>query len=114
LANAIDAIDQHHQEHSLEEITSPTRIILICTEVLANCNQVVIMISDNGIGMTQEIARRLYDPFFTTKPVGSGTGLGMSISYQIVVEKHRGELQCISAPNYGTTFLITIPIQQNC
>lgn len=113
LANAIDAIDQHNQEHSLEEITNYPRFILICTEVLANCNQVVIMISDNGIGMTQETARRLYDPFFTTKPVGSGTGLGMSISYQIVVEKHRGELQCISAPNHGTTFLITIPIQQN-
>ncbi len=62
--------------------------------------------------MTPEVCHRLFDPFFTTKPVGSGTGLGMSISYQIVVEKHKGQLQCISAPRRGTAFLIQIPIQQ--
>jgi two-component system NtrC family sensor kinase len=112
LANAIDAINQHNQERSLEEIKNQPRTILISTEVLANWNQVVILISDNGVGMNQEIKKRLYDPFFTTKPVGSGTGLGLSISHQIIVEKHRGELQCISAPNYGTTFLVTIPVQQ--
>jgi len=54
----------------------------------------------------------LLDPFFTTKPVGKGTGLGMSISYQIVVEKHSGSLQCISAPGEGTEFIIEIPIHQ--
>jgi signal transduction histidine kinase len=62
--------------------------------------------------MTQEVRKRIFDPFFTTKPVGSGTGLGMSISYQIVVEKHGGQLQCISAPGQGTAFLISVPIQQ--
>lgn len=114
VANAIDAIEQHNQENFTNETSTISRTIWICTEVLYNSNQVIILIGDNGAGMTQEIANRLYDPFFTTKPVGSGTGLGMSISYQIIVEKHRGELQCISAPNYGTTFLITIPIQQPC
>jgi signal transduction histidine kinase len=62
--------------------------------------------------MTQEVQRRLFDPFFTTKPVGQGTGLGMSISYKIVVERHSGQLECISAPGQGTEFLISIPIQQ--
>jgi signal transduction histidine kinase len=62
--------------------------------------------------MTQEVQRKIFDPFFTTKPIGSGTGLGMSISYQIVVEKHRGQLRCISTPGQGTEFLISIPIQQ--
>lgn len=112
LANAIDAINQHNQEPFLEDIKNQHQTILISTEFLANCNQVVILISDSGVGMSQEIQKRLYDPFFTTKPVGSGTGLGLSISHQIIVEKHRGELQCISAPNYGTTFLVTIPVRQ--
>jgi signal transduction histidine kinase len=62
--------------------------------------------------MTQEVQQRIFDPFFTTKPVGSGTGLGMSISYQIVVEKHGGQLECISAPGQGAVFLITLPISQ--
>jgi signal transduction histidine kinase len=55
---------------------------------------------------------RLFDPFFTTKPVGKGTGLGMSISYQIVVEKHKGSLTCMSAPGQGAEFVIAIPVRQ--
>jgi signal transduction histidine kinase len=74
-------------------------------------NQVRIQIADNGPGMTEEVSSRLFDPFFTTKPVGSGTGLGMSISYQIV-DKHNGQLKCISAPGQGAEFLIEIPIEQ--
>lgn len=110
LANAIEAIDEYTKEYSVEEMRNPRGTILICTEVLKN-NQVIILISDNGIGMTQEVSRRLFDPFFTTKPVGSGTGLGLSISYQIVVEKHGGQLQSISAPSQGAAFLIQIPKQ---
>jgi signal transduction histidine kinase len=114
LTNAIEAIEEYNTERSLEDIKNYPSAIWICTEVLADRNQVVIVISDNGPGMTQEVAHRLFEPFFTTKPVGSGTGLGMSISYQIVVKKHRGQVQCISAPGYGTAFLIYIPIQQFC
>jgi signal transduction histidine kinase len=112
LTNAIDAIDEYNKERSLEDIKNHPGLIWICTEVLANCNQVIILIGDNGTGMTQEVQQRIFDPFFTTKPVGSGTGLGMSISYQIVVEKHGGELECISAPGQGAVFLITLPISQ--
>ncbi len=121
LTNAIDAIEENNKKR-----TSPGGAALtpydnknyigtlwICTEVLANCNQVIILIGDNGPGMTQEVQRRIFDPFFTTKPVGSGTGLGMSISYQIAVEKHRGQLECISAPGQGTAFLISVPISQS-
>jgi signal transduction histidine kinase len=68
---------------------------------------------DNGVGMTEEVQKKLFNPFFTTKPVGKGTGLGLSISYQIVVEKHSGELQCFSIPGQGTEFIIDIPIQHN-
>ena len=86
-------------------------LICIRTEVLDG-GQVLVKIADNGIGMNDEVQKRLFDPFFTTKPVGTGTGLGMSISYQ-VIERHGGQLRCVSAPGQGTEFYIQIPIQQN-
>ncbi|MEW6494208.1 MAG: ATP-binding protein [Cyanobacteriota bacterium] len=113
LSNAIEAIDEYNKERSLEDIKNRPSTIWICTEVLAECNQVVILIGDNGPGMTSDVCNRLFEPFFTTKPVGSGTGLGMSISYQIVVEKHQGQVQCISAPGHGAAFLIYVPIHQS-
>ncbi|MEW5860860.1 MAG: PAS domain S-box protein, partial [Cyanobacteriota bacterium] len=117
LTNAIDALEAVHCSqfavHSKESSTMhheefPTIWIRTST---VQPNQVRIQIADNGPGMTEEVSSRLFDPFFTTKPVGSGTGLGMSISYQIV-DKHNGQLKCISAPGQGAEFLIEIPIQQ--
>ncbi|WP_442949605.1 sensor histidine kinase [Nostoc sp.] len=70
----------------------------------------ITRIADNGCGMTEEIMQKIFDPFFTTKPVGSGTGLGMSISYQII-NKYGGQLKCISAQFQGTEFIIQIPIR---
>ncbi|HEY9708222.1 MAG TPA: ATP-binding protein, partial [Oculatellaceae cyanobacterium] len=84
--------------------------IQICAEVKDD-NWVAIHIADNGAGMTEEIQKKLFNPFFTTKPMGKGTGLGLSISYQIVVEKHCGNLQCFSVPGEGTQFIIEIPIR---
>jgi len=78
-----------------------------------NPQRVVIQIADNGPGMTEFVRSRLFDPFFTTKPVGQGIGLGLSISYQIVVEHHHGILTCTSAPGKGTEFWIEIPIVQS-
>ncbi|HEY9740787.1 MAG TPA: ATP-binding protein [Coleofasciculaceae cyanobacterium] len=111
LTNAIDAIEEYNKKRSIEDLKNNPSTILIHTDVLDNKN-VMIQIIDNGPGMTEEVRRRLFEAFFTTKPIGLGTGLGMSISYQIVVEKHKGRLQCISAPSQGTEFLIYIPIQQ--
>ncbi|MEH1968827.1 sensor histidine kinase [Nostoc sp.] len=108
LANAIDALEEGMGN---EEISPPTGQITIRTEVLDN-QWVVIRIADNGPGMKEEVIRRIYDPFFTTKDVGKGTGLGMAISYQIVVDKHGGMLKCRSQPGEGTEFWIQIPI--NC
>ncbi|MEH2055226.1 MAG: PAS domain-containing protein [Nostoc sp.] len=75
-------------------------------------DRVIISIADNGSGMTEEVRKRLFDPFFTTKPVGKGTGMGLSISYQIVVKKHGGQIQCISAPAEGAEFIIVIPLEK--
>ncbi|MBD2127989.1 GAF domain-containing protein [Microcoleus sp. ZQ-A2] len=122
LTNAIDAIESRNACEAIEGVNkqcssnlfkSHPGLIWICTEVLSERNEVIILISDNGPGMAQEVQRRIFDPFFTTKPVGSGTGLGLSISYQIVVEKHGGRLECISAPGQGTVFLISLPIHQS-
>jgi signal transduction histidine kinase len=62
--------------------------------------------------MPESVRKRLFDPFFTTKAVGKGTGLGLSISHSIIVQKHGGNLSCISAPGQGTEFIIEIPIHQ--
>jgi signal transduction histidine kinase len=61
--------------------------------------------------MTEEVKKRIFDPFYTTKPVGKGTGLGLAISYQIIVEKHGGIMECISEPGKGTEFWIEIPVK---
>lgn len=71
-----------------------------------------ITIADNGEGMTDEVKQRLYDNFFTTKPVGQGTGLGMPITRDIIENKHGGTLTFQSTLGEGTTFTITIPARQ--
>jgi signal transduction histidine kinase len=71
-------------------------------------DNVVIRIKDNGTGIPEEIKNRIWEPFFTTKPVGEGTGLGMSITYGII-EKHNGKIDLISEVGKGTEFAITLP-----
>ncbi len=110
LTNAIDAIDEQLKQN-LELIPE----IKIKTELKVdaqNESKVVIKISDNGTGIPAEIQDQIFNPFFTTKPVGSGTGLGLSVSYQIIVEKHKGMLTFQSELGKGTEFTITIPIQK--
>lgn len=130
LANSIDALEEKNQKKektqkksisslntddtnlsvktSVEISSIPT--IVICTEII-NSQQVCIRIIDNGIGMTEEVKKYIFDPFFTTKSVGKGTGMGLSVSYQIIVENHHGQLQCVSTQGEGTEFIITIPIR---
>lgn len=107
LSNAIDALEVRRSGENACQ-NSPT--ITIRTKLVTEEKQwATILISDNGTGIEEEVQRRLFDPFFTTKEIGKGTGLGMSISYQIVVEKHRGRLRCISTPGQGAMFAIEIP-----
>ncbi|MBW4538730.1 MAG: HAMP domain-containing histidine kinase [Myxacorys chilensis ATA2-1-KO14] len=111
LVNAIDALDERDQERSLDQQMQHPSTIKITTAVLPD-NQIAIRIVDNGLGIPERIQQRVFDPFFTTKPVGKGTGMGMSISYQIVAAKHKGQLYCHSTPGQGAEFVIQIPIQQ--
>jgi len=71
-----------------------------------------ISIADNGEGMTDEVKQRLYENFFTTKPIGQGTGLGMGITRDIIEKKHGGKLTFESTEGVGTTFTFTIPIRK--
>ncbi|UZP66053.1 PAS domain S-box protein [Desulfovibrio mangrovi] len=73
--------------------------------------QCAIDITDNGPGMDAETARRVFDPFFTTKQPGEGTGLGLSVSFQIVTINHGGTLSVDSTPGQGTTFHVRLPLR---
>ena len=75
-------------------------------------NQVVIDISDNGEGMTDEVKQKLYDNFFTTKPAGQGTGLGMAITRDIIEDKHKGRISFESEFGKGTSFKFEIPAEK--
>ncbi len=72
-------------------------------------DKVVIIVSDNGNGIPEKIREKIFQPFFTTKPAGQGTGLGLSLSYDIVINGHGGELKMETKEGEGTTFTILIP-----
>ncbi|MBD2501099.1 ATP-binding protein [Anabaena azotica] len=105
LSNAIDALEDstfHNETNRNPQITIRTKV--------TDDQQVIIGIADNGMGIPEDVKRRMFDPFFTTKPVGKGTGLGLSICYQIITEKHRGQINCISTLGQGSEFIINIPL----
>jgi signal transduction histidine kinase len=74
--------------------------------------KIEIRVKDNGIGIPQKILDKIFQPFFTTKPTGQGTGLGLSLSYDIV-KAHGGEIKVETKENEGTTFTIQLPLQTN-
>ena len=103
--NAIDGLERRFtQDADLTE--APT--IWITTE--ATQQNLVVRIMDNGLGISEQIGTRIFEPFFTTKPVGQGMGLGLTTSYEIVVERHKGNLSYTSIPNSRTEFVVEIPL----
>ena len=84
----------------------------LSVSVSADDEQVRIVITDNGEGMSELVKMRLYENFFTTKPIGKGTGLGMGITRDIVENKHGGKLTFESTEGEGSSFTITIPIRK--
>ena len=83
-------------------------MICVRSRVLSR-EELEIEVSDNGIGMTEEIQSKIFNPFFTTKEVGRGTGLGLSISHGIV-QDHGGSITCISKRGAGAAFHIRLPV----
>ncbi len=115
LNNAIDALEEstvYRQQSIVINSGLLTKSeIRISTELAVN--NIRVRIADNGPGMSEQVKAQVFDPFFTTKPAGRGSGLGLSISYQIVVESHKGVLCCTSKQGEGTEFCIEIPVWQN-
>jgi len=127
LVNAIDAIESscistinvnntnniNLESLDINTLLQPKEItpkeIIIRTSQIAD-DWVQILIADNGMGMTEDIKQYIFNPFFTTKAIGKGTGMGLSISYQIINDQHNGRLECLSQLNKGTQFIIKIPI----
>ena len=108
LGNAIDALDESNPGLSYQEIEKKPNQIHLQTE--RQKDRIVVKISDNGTGMSEEVKARIFEQGFTTKPVGKGTGLGMAISRQIVEEKHGGAIACLSELGNGTEFIISLPL----
>ena len=82
---------------------------LITVTTRARRDRVEIEVRDNGPVIPAEVRDKIFLPFFTTKPAGEGTGLGLSLSYDIIVKQHGGELTVDSQPNDYTVFRVTLP-----
>ena len=84
----------------------------ITVKVEDGANDFSIIIKDNGMGMSEETRNQLFNTFFTTKPIGQGTGLGMSITNDIITKNHKGKILVETAPDEGSTFTFIIPKSQ--
>jgi signal transduction histidine kinase len=108
MTNAIEALS------TLSDEATQPRTITIRTELgvgAAEGNVARIAIADNGPGIPPEVQSKIFDPFFTTKEIGQGAGLGLSVSYQIVVNQHQGQLRSHSEPGKGAEFVIELPVK---
>ncbi len=101
LKNAAQAI------HLREDDREPGRIIL---RTRLNPPWAEIQVEDNGIGMSENVRKRTFEPFFTTKEIGQGTGLGLSVSYFIVTNNHKGQMEVHSTLGQGTCFTLRLPL----
>ena len=103
LNNAFYAVNKHVQ--SAAKGYEPT----VTIQTRRSMGGVEITVQDNGPGMSKEVKDRIFEPFFTTKPTGSGTGLGLSLSYEIVTQGHGGSIHVVSNEGSGASFTVTLP-----
>jgi signal transduction histidine kinase len=108
IANSINTLED--TENSREATPCNQSRITIWTSMINEWIQTAI--ADNGFGIPTAIQQRIFKPFLTTKPIGKGTGIDMSISYQIDTEQHGGKIQCVSIPGAETEFVIPILCRQ--
>ena len=89
----------------------PTIAVKVSLEQNGGEGEARVVITDNGMGMTPEVREKMFENFFTTKPAGQGTGLGMGITYDIITKNHGGQLLVDTQPKVGTTFTFIIPVK---
>ncbi len=107
IQNAAQAMAEKHK--TLSEDTQKTQKLML--RIRKQEKTIQIEIEDNGPGMSDKIRRRIFEPFFTTKIKGSGTGLGLSVSYFIIAENHKGTMTVESKIGKGTKFIIELPLK---
>lgn len=103
IVNAADAIAERQAQGSPERG-------LIKISAAVNPDRVEIRIADNGVGIPDANKQRMFEQFFTTKPVGKGTGQGLALSRNVIVEKHGGDLSFVSTEGVGTCFIVQLPL----
>jgi len=106
LKNAAQAIHQRNDSWS-SGTPEPGRITL---RTRLNPPWAEIQVEDNGPGMSESVRKRTFEPFFTTKEIGQGTGLGLSVSYFIITNNHKGQMEVQSKPGQGTCFTLRLPL----
>src|ERR1700722_11122480 len=112
--NAFYAVQQKQKETTAQEMTSFQKMSFLYEPTISvstkkSGNSIFITVSDNGNGIPQKVIDKIFQPFFTTKPTGQGTGLGLSLSYDII-KAHGGEIKVQTAEGEGTAFIIQLPI----
>jgi len=106
ILNAFYTVSQKAMlEEDVEKSYEPS--VLVSTIKVEN--QIEVRISDNGSGIPDDVLDKIFQPFFTTKPSGEGTGLGLSLSYDIITKGHGGELTVVTTEGEGTTFTMSLP-----
>jgi two-component system NtrC family sensor kinase len=109
--NAFYAVNEKHKKQlGLADLTALENykpLVSVSTKKLND--KIEIKVSDNGNGIPQNIIDKIFQPFFTTKPTGEGTGLGLSLAYDIITKEHNGTIKVESRENEGTTFIIDLP-----
>ena len=115
LAENPDIARQLERDRAFAEIQAAVDAVKgagkICVGTCREDNQLVVEIVDNGPGIPPEVQAHMFEPFYTTKPVGSGTGLGLIISNRIVADRHGGEIEFESKPG-ETRFKVRLPVHR--
>ncbi len=110
--HAIDALEESSQELEESESLKFKPVILISTQVI-DAGRISIEIADNSLAISEDITAQVSDPVLILKPAEHSRALGLAVSYQIIVDQHKGELKCFSEPGKGTKFRIEIPLRHS-
>jgi len=95
-------------EKKQQQVDNYEPIVTVSTRKAGD--KVEISVTDNGNGIPQKVLDKIFQPFFTTKPTGQGTGLGLSLSYDIITKGHGGEIKVETKEGEGTVFIVSIPV----
>jgi two-component system, NtrC family, sensor kinase len=108
ITNSCDAIAEKNEKNGNSDTPGKIKVRTYCDEDFVH-----IEITDDGNGIPQAVIDKIFQPFFTTKQVGKGTGQGLALSYDIIVNKHNGKISVESEPGEGTKFTVSLPIENN-